>query len=120
MCIRDRSYAEGKLKSETASASYIINENNNLPVMSVALNPEDMYGYTTGIYVKGPGASSEPPYEGANFWQDWEKQAHADFFEEGRDGFSIPCGLKIFGQYSRGCLLYTSLQQHSLMLCLSG
>ncbi|PWM46338.1 MAG: hypothetical protein DBX47_02710, partial [Clostridiales bacterium] len=93
--LRVASYAEGKLKSETASASYIINENNNLPVMSVALNPEDMYGYTTGIYVKGPGASSEPPYEGANFWQDWEKQAHADFFEEGRDGFSIPCGLKI-------------------------
>ena len=42
------------------------------------------------------------PYEGANFWKDWEKEAYADFFEEGKDGFSIPCGIKIFGQFSRG------------------
>lgn len=100
--LRVAAYADNKLKSKSVSRSYIINENNSLPVMSMIIDPVDMYGYETGIYVKGPGASSEFPYNGANFWQDWEKTGQIDFFEDGRNGFSIPCGIKIFGQYSRG------------------
>lgn len=96
------SFSEGKAKSAMASASYIINENHTVPVMTLSLDREDFYGEADGIYALGYNASSEFPYNGANFWdQTLEKKCKAEFFEEGKDGFSIDCGLKIFGAYSR-------------------
>ena len=49
----------------------------------------------------GPNASEEFPYDGANFWQDWERQANVSLLETDGSGFSINCGISIFGAYSR-------------------
>ncbi len=101
MVVKAVSYTEGQYRSGVACASYIVNEGHKLPVISVSLDYEDMYGYTTGIYVLGPGGQGQEfPYPGANFWKDWEKEAQIDFFEDG-GGFSEKCGIKIFGQYGR-------------------
>ena len=79
--LRARSYADGKLPSAIVTASYIINENHTLPVISIAMEPSDMYGYS-GIY--------------SNPSQDWEVPCNLTLYE-GDEGFSIDCGVKLYG-----------------------
>jgi hypothetical protein len=50
----------------------------------------------------GPDASEEYPHFGANFWKDWEKPIHLEFFEpDGRSTINVQAGVQIFGSWSR-------------------
>ncbi|NJK86508.1 MAG: hypothetical protein HC906_11600 [Bacteroidales bacterium] len=72
-----------------------------MPVISITTNPENLWDNETGIYAMGSNPGDHP-YFGANFWQDWEKPAYIEFFEpDGKQGFEMPCGIKIFGAWSR-------------------
>ncbi len=93
--------APGKSASEILDLTYILNEGHTLPVASLVTTPENLWDYYTGIYVEGPNASSEFPYVGANYWQQWEKEATVSLFETDGSGFTSPCGIRIFGAYSR-------------------
>ena len=94
-------YEKGKLPSAVVTLSYIVNENHTLPVISLSAEPDDLFDYYKGIYADGPGYTYEFPNKGANFWQDWERDAHVAFFADGEDGFSLDCGIKMFGNYGR-------------------
>jgi hypothetical protein len=49
-----------------------------------------------------PNAEEKRPHKGANFWQDWERTVHLEFYDENDQlGFSVGAGMKIFGGYSR-------------------
>lgn len=89
-----------KLISPVATATYILGVSHTIPVVSVTLNPDDLFSNATGIYAEGPNAEAEEPHLGANYWQDWEKNAHVELFD-GDKGFSYDCGIRIFGSYSR-------------------
>ena len=78
------SYTEGKLTSEVTTASYIINENHTLPVMSVSLTPSNF------------NRIQRDPWN-----TELEYSAYAELYEDGKS-FSIPCGLKLFGGSTRG------------------
>ncbi len=95
------SYEKGKLPSAVVTLSYIVNENHTLPVISLSADPGDLFDYYRGIYADGPGYTAEFPNHGANFWQNWERDAHIAFFADGEDGFSLDCGIKMFGNYGR-------------------
>jgi hypothetical protein len=99
--IRAFSVAEGKTDSDVLDVTYIINENHSLPVASLVTEPDNLWDYYEGIYVEGPGASSKFPYTGANFWKKWEKEATVSLYEMDGTGFTSPCGIRIFGAYSR-------------------
>lgn len=92
---------KGKAPSPIVDLTYLLNEGHSLPVASLVTTPENLWDYYKGIYVEGPGASSEFPYVGANYWQQWEKEATVSLFETDGGGFSSPCGIRIFGAYSR-------------------
>lgn len=101
--LRARSFESGFLPSTTMSNTYFINETAFLPVISLSSNPDNFWNEQTGIYVLGPNASPDFPYFDANFWEDWERPVHIEFFEpDGVLGFSIDYGVKIFGGWSRG------------------
>lgn len=91
----------GKRDSEILNLSYIINENDSLPVVSIVTDPANLWDPGSGIYVLGPNASDEPPFFGANFWNDWERPASISLFETDGSGFSENCGIKIFGGFTR-------------------
>lgn len=100
-----RSMAAGDqwLESEVTTQSYFVNDAHELAVVSIVTEPGLLFDEVTGIYEKGPNASAEFPYKGANFWQDTEIPATAQFFEPGgKLGFESGVGLSIFGNYSRG------------------
>ena len=92
---------ENGIPSEVLDLTYLINEYDNLAVVSLVTEPKNLWGTSTGIYITGPNAAPEMPFTGANFWADWEKPASISLFEAEGGGFSINCGVKIFGMYSR-------------------
>ncbi|MDQ3189998.1 MAG: CotH kinase family protein [Bacteroidota bacterium] len=91
------------LPSKTVKGTYFINENITLPVFSISTDSMNLWGWETGIYVKGPGASADFPYFGANFWKEWEKEAHIEYFDKDNvRQVAMDAGIKIHGGYSRG------------------
>ncbi|MFU8794286.1 MAG: lamin tail domain-containing protein [Dethiobacteria bacterium] len=101
--LRARVFEEGKLPSPAENRTYFIGKNHNLTVVSVMINPDDLWDPVNGIYVKGYGASERFPYYGANFWKDMEKPIHFELYEpDGLLGLSFDAGIKIGGQFSRG------------------
>lgn len=92
---------ENGIPSEVLNLTYLINEYDNLSVVSVVTEPKNLWGTSTGIYITGNNAAPEMPFTGANFWADWEKPASISLFEAEGGGFSVNCGIKIFGMYSR-------------------
>jgi len=92
----------GWLNSKPITHSYLFDYDGILPIVSLSTNPEHFWDNDSGIYVMGPNASTDFPYFGANFWQDWERPIHIEMFEpNGELGFSIDGGVKIYGAYSR-------------------
>lgn len=78
------SYESGKITSEPVVASYIINENHTMPVLSISMKSSDFN------YVHG------------HAWETGlEVAAYAELYEDGKS-FSIPCGFKLFGGSTRG------------------
>jgi len=99
--LRVMSQEPGKLPSEVVDLTYLLNENTVLPAVTLVVEPDDLWSSHSGIYISGPGISSEPPFYGANFWKDWEKEATLSLFETNGEGFSTKCGIKIFGAFTR-------------------
>lgn len=99
-----RAYAEGDantLGSDVFTTTYILNQSHTVAVVNVTMDANDLYSSSTGIYANGPGCSKAFPHLGANFWKRWERDAHVEMFD-GEGGFSLDCGIRIFGGYSRG------------------
>ena len=90
------------LLSPTVYESYFINEETDLPVISLISDPYNLFDYNYGIYADGPGWTPEQPNYGANFWMDWERPAHVQFFDTDKNlGFSEDCGIAIYGAWTR-------------------
>ncbi|MCH5222793.1 MAG: CotH kinase family protein [Muribaculaceae bacterium] len=88
------------LRSFTSTDTYLLGVEHNIPVMNITVNNGDLYDHASGIYANGPGYDEEWPHKGANYWKRWTKRAHAEYFD-GKEGFSVDCGLRIFGGFSR-------------------
>ncbi len=100
--VRAVSHKKGYLPSPVVTHTYILDPQNNMAVVSIATDPENLWSEETGIYTFGHDYEPEYPYHGANFWQDWEKPAHIEFFEtDGSLGFSMDVGISIHGEYTQ-------------------
>ena len=102
--IRAACFDSGKTPKYIFTSTYFINYETTLPVWSISTHPDNFFSEDSGIYVLGPEGNweIEAPYFGANFWQDWERPVHVEFFEEdGKKELDFDCGIKVFGNYSR-------------------
>ncbi len=104
--LRTRVYSASEIPSVVSTHSYFFGLNHTMRVVSLVTEPDSLWDFYEGIYVKGPNAWSEKPYgannQGANFWMDWEKPANVEVFTaDGETLLSQGCGLKLQGQYSR-------------------
>ncbi len=90
--------APGYLDSDTEPATFLLNQRNYLPTISISVPPHLMFSDSMGIYVLGDSADSNYPYYGANFWQDWEVPVQLSYFtKDGQEAFSQQLGMKIHG-----------------------
>ncbi len=87
--IRAVSYSAGSLKSNVTTLSFFLNEGNTLPIMSLSADPSDLWSAKNGIY------------QAEKAFRNWEKDAHLEFFDPNGKGFSIDCGLSLFGGGTR-------------------
>ncbi len=72
----------------TIYRTYLINENTNLPVVSLSTDPDNLFDPDSGIYI--------------NYEEDWERPAHVEFFDDDKNlGFSENVGINIYGGYTR-------------------
>ena len=79
--VRSFCVSEGKLPSSVVTSAYIINENHTLPVLSVAADPDAMFGYT-GIYTQ----------------YNWNVEIPCNLtLYEDAGSFTVDCGIKMFG-----------------------
>ena len=100
--VRAKQIIHNSLPGRTITQTFIVNEDITLPVVSLATDPPNLWDPDSGIYVLGKNYEPNPPHFGANFWQDWERPVHVEFFEpDGQSGFSLDAGMKIFGGWSR-------------------
>ncbi len=91
-------FVVGKITTRT----YLFDTPPTLPVVSVTTAPDNLWDNESGIYVLGDNYDEEMPHRGANFWEDWEKPANIEMTEtNGERLFSMNCGIKIFGGWSR-------------------
>jgi hypothetical protein len=101
--LRAACFAVGKIPSKTVTNTYFIDEDIELPIVSISANPEDFFDDEIGIYALGDSAESIFPYFGANFWKDWEKPINIELFETDKEQvINMPAGVKIFGNWTRG------------------
>lgn len=116
--------ANGK-KSSVSTATYFIGSKiaskyKNATVISVVSDPKGLYDYNDGIFVAGgvfaewrkknPNAALDGSAQG-NYNQrgrDWEREAHIDFFRDGKLQFGENVGMRTHGGWSR------NMQQKSL------
>jgi len=85
--VRARAFKLNSISKNVSTATYLINENTSLPVMSLSANPGNFWG-AGGIM--------------SNMTMEWEKPVHVEFF--GTDklrGFSVNAGTRLTGNGSR-------------------
>ncbi|MBR3273659.1 MAG: lamin tail domain-containing protein [Clostridia bacterium] len=107
--LRTRVYEDGHLPSIMDTQSYLFDVNNagEVPyVISLVSDPTGLYSDETGIMVMGPNAEARFPHgdygRGANFWMDWEREAHVELFTgAGETAISQECGIKLHGRNTR-------------------
>lgn len=102
--LRTATFKDGALAGAITSETYFINEESSMPIVSLIVDPEEMFDSISGIYMPGPNASETFPHFGGNFWdKDLMIDAHMEFYENKKvKGFERPLGLKIHGGWSRG------------------
>ena len=91
------------LPGQPLTVTYLINQTSSTcPIISLSLDSLSLWDWNTGIYVKGPHASPISPFMGANFWQDWPKVGHVEYFTQTDSlKFSMDAILAMNGNYSR-------------------
>ena len=92
------------LSSAITTKTYLIDHDSELPVICLTSDPYNLWDEEYGIYVLGEPGTYETgqPHRGANFWEDWERPVHIEFFEnDGSFGFAMDGGIKIHGGWSR-------------------
>lgn len=100
--LRARIFADNAIPSITMSRQFLPSAHHDLPVVTLITEPKNFFDQDTGIYVLGNEYEPQEPYNGANFWQDWERDIHFTFYEKNGDlGFAFDGGVKIFGGWSR-------------------
>ena len=105
-------------KSDVTTSTYFVGNKiaekyKNVAVISVVTDPDGLYNYKDGIFVRGAAfdkwRKENPTAElnggsQANYNQrgrEWEREAHVDFFDGTKLGFSTECGIRTQGGWSR-------------------
>ncbi len=80
----------GYLPGKVATATYFIDADSDLPVVSLSTNPAYLFDPEIGIYHDN------------NIWNDWERPIHVEFYDtDDTIGFAIDAGVKIYGGWTR-------------------
>ncbi len=97
------SYEEGTLPSKVKTATFFINEESKLPIVSLSTNDDNLFDDTIGIYVKGTNGAfrDNSDSEKYNFEQNWFRPVHLSIYENKQKMYSKNAEFAISGATSR-------------------
>ena len=111
--VRAMAVKDSGLTSPMVTRSYFVSpdtpERFNLPVVSITIQPDHLFDYTTGIYTPGKiwdthGGNRRDGGAPTNYWQrgiEWERPAHLEFFDgAGNPAISQDIGIRMHGGWS--------------------
>ena len=95
--------------SDVATCTYFIHslgcDTHGLPVISIAADSLDLFGYEQGILVPGVNYNPMDSVWSGNYYQsgeEWERLVHVEFYEaDGTQGISQDAGLRTHGGTAR-------------------
>jgi len=88
--IRALAVHAGYLPGKVSTSTFFIGAEHDLPIVSLATAPDNLFDPETGIYHDN------------NIWEDWERPIHVEFYENMDSlGFSMDAGVKITGGWTR-------------------
>ncbi len=100
--LRAQVHKAGFIPGMVTSKTYMMDFDTELPVISISMDPHDLWDWEEGIYVMGPNAQTSYPHKGANFWMDWKKPSHIEYYDKnGELGFELDADIMIHGGFSR-------------------
>lgn len=91
-----RVFADNYLPSNAVYNTYIINENIDLPIVSVITDPDNFWNDEYGIYTIGNNGLNMRGVT-ANYWQKWERPVHIELYEYGERVVKMDAGIAING-----------------------
>ena len=105
--LRIRAFQSGLEPSDTVTASYILNTYFTLPIVSLVIDPEELYNEEDGLFTPGPNLDKSRgiPFRNAIYrkYGKIPRPAYIEFFELGSNGeAAISQGVKVAlgGDYS--------------------
>ena len=96
--VRAASYRKGCLMSQTVFATFLVEKEHTIPVVSVSSSPNGLFSPSNGIMYNGAGGL-EPGK--ANFMSNQKREATFEYFVDGKRAAVFCAGIKIFGGASR-------------------
>ncbi len=93
----------GYANSQPSDVTYLINEDNNIPILYITTDPDNFFDDEIGIYVDGTnGVIAYCATEPVNWAQDWERPINLKMFmPDGELAFDVEAGVEINGACSR-------------------
>lgn len=89
---------------DSAVKTYFIGINHTLPVVSIIIDPQNLFDDEKGIYVPGKLFDPSNPYWSGNYHQrgdTWERPAVLEYFEGNILKYRTDIGIRIHGEFSR-------------------
>ncbi|MCP5063519.1 MAG: T9SS type A sorting domain-containing protein, partial [Ignavibacteriae bacterium] len=99
---------DGKLPSQIITKSFFINEEIDLPIISISTEPKNLWDDKIGIYTIGTNGIERWEVN-ANYWQEWERPAHFEYFNESKQKV-VNQGIAIAINGARRNMLHKSMR----------
>lgn len=100
--VRLRAIEPNALPSPVHNETFFINEQHNLPIVSVSTDPKYLWSDTEGIYVVGTNGTGGNGHDNANWNQDWEIPIGFELYDQNKvKQIETGAGAKIMGGWSR-------------------
>lgn len=118
--IKSALFNESERISDIKNRTYIVNDTFSLPVLSITMDPKDLWDDQVGIYVEGNPPLDPDEKFVRNFQKrgnEWRKEANIEYFDlidNGQLTFRKEGKINIHGNMTR------SYPQKSLRFCVSG
>ncbi|MCQ2375240.1 MAG: CotH kinase family protein [Salinivirgaceae bacterium] len=103
--IRAITFSDSKMSGEPTTQTYVkLGRKQTLPIIAFTTDPVNLYDEEYGIWADGPNyvAGVDPPYNQANYWNDWERPINVEYMTaDSGKVYETAAGLKAFGGWSR-------------------
>ncbi len=100
--IRAVAEVDGQRSGIATSTFFIKEPHTDFPIISISLEPNHLFHYEYGLFVKGPEVIDDGRNTGANYWSRREVPMHTEMFEsDKRRVINQPTGFRVFGGMSR-------------------